>query len=462
MVTALGGKFREFQLVARFPFYSEGITTRAWMLQMDKQDSDKWLETMLKVFPLQTNEVGIQLVPFISAANDKDKSMLKIFLFQNKWLQEQSVIRVDNLRGLDEVLTETAPPLHTTTIRSYFMNLKVADTDDEKLFLSVSQYNSGRVTFIVKQKHHHEALEHIDEMVDSYINNQLEPASRAAITFPNRAPVRIGRSKIPQVIEPVLQQVSTLYLPSFEIDLNDDDAISAWSNHRAGSASYASVAATATSSLDSTQSTPASKPTQHLPAKRSVDSAQSEKQAEIDRLLSSLQSKNTELETSQGKLDQAVTDLQASTAQTLQELHRINTATTKIHETLAAHSGQMTTYGDLLSELMAGMNEIRTRLGTDLSSPPRKQSRTSASTDMDGLLPDATGFELSQRFQAQARFTAPPASQLPCPPIPEETSGAPQISPTDGNESDDLYSEQPFPSPAKPQPPDPRHARQTE
>lgn len=81
-----------------------------------------------------------------------------------------------------------------------------------------------------------------------------------------------------------------MYLPDFEIDINNDDVVSVWSNHRVGASMYASVAsvaATATSFIDSNptpnKTAPATTPT--LPAKRPIDSKILAHQDELDKLL---------------------------------------------------------------------------------------------------------------------------------------------------------------------------------
>lgn len=119
-------------------------------------------------------------------------------------LHEQSVIRVDNLQGIDAPLIETAHPNNSSTIRKAFTAL--TDKHNTKLFLSVSQYNSGCVTFLCKTAYQ-DAAAAIDELLDSYINNQLTQKSRAAITFPIRAPIRISRSKIPEFVKPTIAEI---------------------------------------------------------------------------------------------------------------------------------------------------------------------------------------------------------------------------------------------------------------
>lgn len=106
MVAALNGKSTKFQLVPRHHFYKELITTKAWMIQMDKVDSSIWLPAMLQTFPLHNTNVGIQIVPFSNSANDTDRSVL---------LQKSTKTTLLEIQRLNKVTTRMSNTLQAHT-----------------------------------------------------------------------------------------------------------------------------------------------------------------------------------------------------------------------------------------------------------------------------------------------------------------------------------------------------------
>jgi hypothetical protein len=60
------------------------IQTRAWILELDKEEAETWLQRLLKVFPIGIQvENNIQIVPFSLTAYTTEKSIKKVFLLQN-------------------------------------------------------------------------------------------------------------------------------------------------------------------------------------------------------------------------------------------------------------------------------------------------------------------------------------------------------------------------------------------
>lgn len=65
MVDTLGGEFDRFQLNARtVTFKGADLKTRAWVLEMDREDAKVWMKPLHKAFPFRKNETTIQLSHF--------------------------------------------------------------------------------------------------------------------------------------------------------------------------------------------------------------------------------------------------------------------------------------------------------------------------------------------------------------------------------------------------------------
>jgi hypothetical protein len=98
----------------------------------------------------------------------------------------------------------------------------------------VTQYNSGRVTCLVKSDFLAEAQKTIDYFLDTFILS-LESESQARITFPHKPPICIGRSILPNHIAIVTQAIRSL-----EVDFNfdDDSFLSAYSTPPPANNSY--------------------------------------------------------------------------------------------------------------------------------------------------------------------------------------------------------------------------------
>jgi len=172
------------------------------------------------------------------------------------------------------------------------------------VFHMVTQYNSGRVTCLVKSDFLAEAQKTINYFLDTYIPS-LEPESQARITFPNKPPIRIGRSILPDHIAIVTQAIRSL-----EVDFNfdDDSFLSAYStppqaNNFNNNKKRTYASALSNNSTHTTQLNTIISPT-------TASDLTTERSSRIDKLLAQLATKNTTLEASQTTMQSAVTKLQ--------------------------------------------------------------------------------------------------------------------------------------------------------
>jgi hypothetical protein len=83
---------------------SSSNQTRAWVLELDKEEAKTWLQIFLEAFPIGPKvENRIQIIPFSLTAYTSEESIKKVFYLQNKSLvAEISIIRIDNLRGIKD------------------------------------------------------------------------------------------------------------------------------------------------------------------------------------------------------------------------------------------------------------------------------------------------------------------------------------------------------------------------
>jgi hypothetical protein len=158
-------------------------------LELDKEEAKIWLQRLLESFPIGIqNENDIQIAPFSVAAYRTEKSIKKVFLLQNQCLAQSAIIRIDNLRGIqDTTLVNNAGIICGQSIQDLLLEHMSSQTAIEKIpvFPMVTQYNSGRVTCLVKNDFLAEAQKTIDYFQDTFIPS-LEPESQARITFPNK------------------------------------------------------------------------------------------------------------------------------------------------------------------------------------------------------------------------------------------------------------------------------------
>ena len=304
-----GYTFSNFQLNSRKISHGRNspIQTRAWVLELDKEEAKTWLQRLLESFPIGIQkENAIQIVPFSLAAYTTEKSIKKVFLLQNQCLAQSAIIRIDNLRGIqDTTLVNSSGIICGQSIQTLLLEHMSTQPAIEKIpvFHMVTQYNSGRVTCLVKSDFLAEAQKTIDYFLDTYIPS-LEPESQARITFPNKPPIRIGRSILPDHIAIVTQAIRSLEV---DFNLDDDSFLSAYSTPPPANNFNNNKKRTYASAL-SNNSTHTTQPNTISPT--TASDLTTERSSRIDKLLAQLATKNTTLEASQTTLQTTVTKLQ--------------------------------------------------------------------------------------------------------------------------------------------------------
>ena len=221
MVEQLNHKFTAFQLNSRTITYNQDktLTTRAWVIEMDKSDAKIWFPKFLETFPIGGDAPN--LIPFSAANYNSDSSIKKVFYLHNQSLNDSALIRIDNLRGLTEKIQHSSGA-QEPTLQQSFLDQRTRADPSVPLFFSVSQYNSGRITLLLKKAHLSEATELIDYFLDTYLPT-LSPDTLKRITFPARPPIRIGRPSLPDHIALVKRAIDTL--PT-ELNLDDSSQLS--------------------------------------------------------------------------------------------------------------------------------------------------------------------------------------------------------------------------------------------
>ena len=371
MVEALGGQLTAFQLNSRnITHHSDGkLTTRAWVLEMDKTLAKQWFKTLLETFPI--GGTGPQLVPFSAAGHNRDQSLRKVFLLHNKSLTDSELLRIDNLRGLDAIIYDKNNNLEPT-LRLSFLDQKLRSDPNVSLFHSVSQYNSGRVVLLLRREHLQEAQELIDHFLDIYIPSLLE-TSQQLITFQEKPPIRIGRPSFPDHIAVLTKAIDTLPI---ELDFDDSSQLTPFSNpppkYQRTPRSYA----TAVTGPSTAAATPAVTATSELTPERSTH---------IDRLLHDLSQKTKTLEHSQLQTSAAVSKLQTQLETTLLEL-------TTMKKLLHEQQGSIYKITDMLSRIEPLLHSSRPSSPHSLA---RKQPRSSLSLSSPSHLATQidTGFD---------------------------------------------------------------------
>ena len=274
-------------IVAQTVSLNTAIKTRAWVIKMDKQDANKWFKTLLQTFPINGPQT-VKLVPLSAAAYAQEKSIKKVFFLHNRSLREHLIIRIDNLRGLDEIL-DKRDNTRQTPLRQSLLDHASTIHPSTKLFDSVSQYNSGRVTLLVHASHLDEALQVIDYLLDEYLPTQLTSASLAKITFPTRRPIRIGRPSIPDHIALVAKAIHDM---DTDFDIDEASEVSVYTNPSPSqfACSYASITAASTTTHVPQSTAPTR--TSELTNEMTLDHT-----SHLDRLLNDIKQRNDLLET---------------------------------------------------------------------------------------------------------------------------------------------------------------------
>ena len=351
MTNKLDQRFTSFQLNARTITYPSDptITTRAWVLEMDKSHAKKWFSVLLETFPIGTE--GPQLVPFSAAQFNRDQSIKKVFYLHNKSLADGHLIRIDNLRGLDSKL-KNANEAHEPTLRQSLLDQRSRKNPTDSLFFSVSQYNSARVTLLLKKDYIDEAYELLDYFLDSYIPS-LHPDSQKSITFPNKKPIRIGRPFLADHIAIVKKAIE--FLPD-EINLDDESQItnlsSPPSKYNRNSRSYATVVTSPSTT------TPISTRPTVLPSNTSTQT--------IDILLADLTHKTTQLASTQTTTTEKIRTIEEN----MNTISTQITATITQLNTLHAIISQQQTSIDRLTTVLTKLEPLLTQ--SPITSPHRK------------------------------------------------------------------------------------------
>jgi hypothetical protein len=101
-----GHTFSNFQLNSRRISHGRNSPiqrTRAWVLELDKEEAKTWFRKLLEAFPIGIQvKNNIQIVPFSLTAYTTEISIKKVFLLQNQCLAQSAIIRIDNLRGIQD------------------------------------------------------------------------------------------------------------------------------------------------------------------------------------------------------------------------------------------------------------------------------------------------------------------------------------------------------------------------
>jgi hypothetical protein len=108
------------------------------------------------MFPIGPKvENRIQIVPFSFAAYTSEESIKKVFYLQNKSLTETSTIRIDNLRGIKDTTLINKQGHIQQPIQQLLLGTESTrpafDTKVKVFYDVVIQYNSGRVTCLIKK-----------------------------------------------------------------------------------------------------------------------------------------------------------------------------------------------------------------------------------------------------------------------------------------------------------------------
>lgn len=373
MVAALDGKFTRFQLNARnVTFKGADLKTRAWVLEMDREDAKIWTKPLHQAFPFRKDKTSIQLIPFSTASYAREEAIKKVFYLQNHFLKTNVVIRIDNLRGLDAPMT-LATGDTTPTLRQSFENVRISDESDEKLFTSVCQYNSGRVTLCCKKKHLEIAIQSTDQILESWIPTQLNPASIAQVTFPDKPPIRIGKPIIDEEVETFEQEMRDLQL---EFDLDDASVISELKSAapRSSGLSYASVTSGITP--------PASTTTKDKSKQQSTDaSLAATTTSEMDAFFESIQKRTDALQQSNEATSSKVDGMEITMQKTLKAVEVLTSALETQAQTLSKITRQL--------EQMTGPSPPDSPLRKRQATESNKERPTTA-TDIGKLTFDLT------------------------------------------------------------------------
>jgi hypothetical protein len=213
ILSSMLGGFDQFQLNARDVSLSRDskLRTRGWVLEMDQTDADERIETILEKCHLGAR---LTLVPFMDpSAWDTNGAAETFFIKQNQMLRDSQVININGLKGLNEFTSDAqGKPI---TLREAFQ--VALDGNNNPLFSSISQVNSKRVCFLTTQDNYHQAVELIDDFIDTFVPALVTQEDRAKFLFDSKDPIRVGKRAVPKTISTYMS-----HLKDFSLDLDDD------------------------------------------------------------------------------------------------------------------------------------------------------------------------------------------------------------------------------------------------
>lgn len=213
ILSSMLGGFDQFQLNARDVSLSRDskLRTRGWVLEMDQTDADERIETILEKCHLGAR---LTLVPFMDpSAWDTNGAAETFFIKQNQMLRDSQVININGLKGLNEFTSDAqGKPI---TLREAFQ--VALDGNNNPLFSSISQVNSKRVCFLTTQDNYHQAVELIDDFIDTFVPALVTQEDRAKFLFDGKDPIRVGKRAVPKTISTYMS-----HLKDFSLDLDDD------------------------------------------------------------------------------------------------------------------------------------------------------------------------------------------------------------------------------------------------
>ena len=227
----------DFQLNPRNVTYKGGeIKTRAWVIEVAKENAHKYLTKFMETF-----HVGAEftIIPFADPTQwDKSGKVKNFYYQQNAMLREAAIVRVDGLHGIDEPMFEKDGDMYSVRdMMEGFVN-----DNGEHIILSVSQYNSNRVTFLTTKPLVEQAKGLIDELINQIPT--LTEDEQAFLINNGKPPVRVGKRDFPASINVYIQKMSGA---KFTIANATDEELSQFSappttnKNRTTTASYADV-----------------------------------------------------------------------------------------------------------------------------------------------------------------------------------------------------------------------------
>jgi len=323
MTSMLPSGFSAFQLTARQVTLSRMSTTktRAWVLEMSKDDAKTHFGEIVKTFHLKAE---VKIVPLMDPSTWDAKGIAEtLYMAQNKMLRDNVIIKVDGLRGLDEDHLDDLQDA-TRSVRDFLMAYK---TPEGKLvFEGISQFNSKRVCFLTTSENEGAAKAAVDNFLGSVLTMMPPDLARRHV-FPNRRPIRVGKRELPAEIEIYVNNLPR----QMAVDLTDDNTVNTLSTPppKRGK-SYVDVARSTLSTQDSTMSSPTAvasqmsafdtklkeieermKRTQGIMAnyQKQIQEHQSANETKFQSMLSLIQQANTNQETLQATMFQQQTEL---------------------------------------------------------------------------------------------------------------------------------------------------------